>query len=56
MDIGLAVTVVIAVAGATWALRSKLSSIENTMTALVARVRVVEGKVIKLESRLSKRR
>ncbi len=57
MDIGLAVTIVSAIAGGTWVLRSKLSDIEAKLDGVVGRVTVLEkrAQIIKIEGR-SKRR
>ncbi len=49
------IAIVTSAVGATWVLRDKLSSIENTLSGFSVRLRSVEGKVIKLEARNKRR-
>ncbi len=55
MDIGLAVTVVVAIAGATWALRSKLGDLETKLASVVEKITGHEARIIKLEGRAKRR-
>ncbi len=55
MDWGLAASLVVAISGATWALRSKLSDVETALKVHVieeaSKSEVLTGRVIKLEKR-----
>ncbi len=55
MDIGLAITVAVTVAGATWALRSKLGDIDTKLASVVEKVTGHEARIIKLEGRAKRR-